>query len=780
MNRVYVFFCLLIHFSLVAQAQSVITGVVLDKEGKGLENASVRVLNSTSGTITDTSGRFTISNVSKVTLEVSKVGYASAIVASTEKEITITLLESYTQLEAVVVTAQKQEEDVQQIPASISALSAKQIENYRIWNTRDISAIVPNLYSANPGDNRNVTSLRGITSTSYDPAVATYVDGVSQFSLDTYIAQLFDVERIEVLRGSQGTLYGRNAMGGVINIITKQPTNKTTGFAELNIGNFGQQRYSVGIRTPIFKDKLFFGASVIYDKMNGFFINDTTNNRFDKKNSFTGNYFVKLIASKALSFTLNLKHNNNRNNGAFPLAGSIENALERPFRVNQNAATKLVDKVFNGSLTATYNTSRFTFTSQSAYQSNYRYYNTPIDGDFSPLDIITVVNNYGKEWNNVKVFTQEFKFTSPANNSSSFKWTAGAYGFYQSSPNKQGTHYGKSAGLFGVPNEFLLSTNIATTKGKNYGVAFFAQTTYPLNDKLELTSGLRYDYERKQLSVLGEFQPDSSPTAFITRSDTTAATSYNAISPKTTLAYHLTKEQQFFFSYALGFRTGGLTQLSSSPSQPPLFSYEPEYSTTLEVASKNTFYDNRLKLNLAAFHTQVTAAQIPTLVLPEAITITRNAGNLVSNGIELETSATPIDGLQFDFNTGFVNAHYKTLTLSSNGEAKNFNGNKALFTPNFTMLFATQYQLKIANKLKATIRGEWTNNGDQHFDLANKLRQPGYNIVNLRTGIVYDTFEIMFWMRNVTNKNYVIYAYDFGAAYLGNPRNFGVTLRKSF
>lgn len=780
MRKLTVLFIFLTKFNLFAQSQSPVSGIVIDKSGKGIENVSIRVLNSTKGSFSDAEGKFTINEVSSGVLELSKVGYTTAIVSASGNAVSITLSESYTQLEAVVVTAQKQEEDAQVIPASISAISSKQIENYRIWNTRDITAIVPNLYSANPGDNRNVTSIRGISSTSYDPAVATYVDGVNQFSLDTYIAQLFDVERIEVLRGSQGTLYGRNAMGGVINIITKQPTNKTTGFIELNLGDYGQQRYSAGVRTPIVPNKLFFGASVIYDKTNGFYKNDFTNSNFDSKSSFTGNYFVKFLATNALSFTLNIKHNNNRNNGAFPLAGSLDDALSQPFRVNQNATTKLVDNVFNGSLTAAFNSSVVNFTSQTSYQSNYRYYDTPIDGDFSPLDIITIANNYGKDWNNVKVLTQEFKLTSPASTPSSLKWTVGGYGFYQNSPNKQGTHYGKFAGLYGVPDQFLFSSNIITSKGENFGTAFFGQTSYAVTERWELTGGLRYDYENKQLSVLGEFQPDGIPKAFTTRSDTSATVSYRAISPKLIIAYQLTEKNKVFTTYSRGFRTGGLTQLSSDPSQPPLFSYKPEYSNTLEISSKNTFYSNQLKANLTVFHTEVTDAQIPTLVLPQAITITKNAGNLVSNGIELETSATPIEGLQFDFNTGFVDAYYKTLTLSSNGEAKNYNGNKALFTPSFTMLLAGQYQVKVVDKLKVLVRGEWSSVGDQYFDLANTIRQPRYNLVNIRSGIVYETFEIMFWMRNVTNKNYVAYAYDFGATHLGNPKSYGVTIKTSF
>ena len=145
-------------------------------------------------------------------------------------------------LDPVTVTAQKTAELLQAIPLSVTSISAKQVADYQLWNSKDISALVPNMYAADPGDKRNVISLRGISTTSYDPAMATYIDGVNQFSLDTYIAQLFDVERIEVLRGPQGSLYGRNATAGVINIITKKPENKTNGFAETTIGNAGLQR----------------------------------------------------------------------------------------------------------------------------------------------------------------------------------------------------------------------------------------------------------------------------------------------------------------------------------------------------------------------------------------------------------------------------------------------------------------------------------------------------------------------------------------------------------
>ena len=164
---------------------------------------------------------------------------------------------TFAQLDTVLVTAQKRTELLQKVPLAVSSLSSKQVEAYRIWNIKDISGIIPNVYSADPGDGRDVNAIRGIATTSYDPSTAVYIDGVNQFNLDTYIPNLYDVERIEILRGPQGSLYGRNAMGGVINIITKQPNNYTSGSAELNWGNYGQKRLNLNIKTPILKDKLF-------------------------------------------------------------------------------------------------------------------------------------------------------------------------------------------------------------------------------------------------------------------------------------------------------------------------------------------------------------------------------------------------------------------------------------------------------------------------------------------------------------------------------------------
>ena len=764
-------------------------GQVKDSRNLPVSGATVYLLNTNRGTATDDKGNFSIRNVTagKYTAQISAIGYAAinedVVLNSDGRAIEIILEDEARQLDAVLVSAQKTEESLQEIPFSISALSARQVQQFRLWNARELTAIVPNLYSANSGDDRNVTSIRGIATTSYDQAVATYIDGVNQFGLDTYIPQLFDVDRIEVLRGPQGTLYGRNAMGGVINIITRQPTNATTGFAEISVGNFSQQRYSAGIRTPLIKNKLFAGAALLYSKRDGFYENEFNNSAYDRQSSITGNYYLKYIANEQWTFNLNAKHNDARNNGPFPLAfpqSAIDEFLDAGHVLNQNATSKMIDNTFNTSLVVNYAGHSFNFSSQTAYQSNHRYYTLPLDGDFSPIDGITIINNYGDEWNKVKVWTQEFRLSSPAANKTHLKWTAGTYLFSQDNPVKQATHFGMDAGMLGSPDTDFSS--ITSSKAKNTGIAVFGQIVYAVTDKFDIIGGLRFDYEKKKISVLGEYQKSTDPV-LVTRPDTSANTSFNAFSPKLGLMYRIAPNSNVFATYSRGYRTGGLTQLSATdPTQPPLYPYKPEYSNNVEIGIKNNFFDNRLRLNMAFFLTQVTDVQVPTLILPDAITITRNAGKLNSKGAELELATTPVRGLEVEYNFGFTDAEYKNLKLSQGGTSVDLSGKKQVFTPDITSMLAAQYSYDIGSKkqCKLVVRGEWMQLGEQYFDLGNSISQDAYSLLNAKIGISSRIGEIMFWGRNMGDKRYIAYAYDFGAIHIGNPRTYGVTLRANF
>ena len=787
MKKLVLFFAgLLCVTAAFTQVVTKVSGTVSDMLSKKIAGASVRLLNTNSGALTGADGSFSIAEVfpGTYTLEVSAVGYATRTrkisAGANSMELSLNLQLAPSTLDEVVITAQKREELLQEVPVSTTALLSRQVEEYRLWNSKDLTAIVPNMYSADPGDRRNVSALRGIATTSYDPAVATYIDGVSQFNLDTYIAQLFDVERIEVLRGPQGTLYGRNAMAGVINIITRQPQNKSSGFAEITNGNYGLQRYSAGLRTPLIKNKLYLGIAGLYDQSNGYYTNDFNNTKFDRQKSITGNYYLKFLPDEGWAITLNVKHNNNRNHGTFPLVFGVDEALNNPFKLNQNATTQLVDNIFNASLSANHNAPGFNFTSQTAYQSNYRFYKEPIDGDFSPIDGITLINNYGRDWNRVEVFTQEFKFSSPATATGKFRWTAGTFYFHQDNPVKQATRFGEDAQMMGSPDKNY--SLISSSKANSFGAAVYAQGTYALNSRLSLTAGIRYDKERRNQSVLGEYQQDPDPNPlFLYQPDTSAKVHFHAFSPKFTVGYQVTPDNLLFGNYSRGFRAGGLTPLSSDPSVPALFQYKPEYSNNFEIGAKNSLFNNRLLVNVTAFYSLVNDAQVPTLALPDAITITKNTGALKTRGVELETRGV-MGGFLFDYNLGFTDAEFSDLKLSQNGSVVDLKGKNQIFTPNVTSMLAAQYGVLISKKhqLKLSVRGEWRYLGKQYFDLANTISQSSYNLLNTRVEISLPRFSLVLWGRNLADKKYISYAYDFGAVHLGDPKTYGITAKVKF
>ncbi|HTL09875.1 MAG TPA: TonB-dependent receptor [Chitinophagaceae bacterium] len=767
-------------------AQAVIEGLVTDAAAKPISHATVRLLNTPSAVISNDAGQFVFNKLlpGRYIIEITAIGYASQakeiiVTAASSAPLRFQLQTSLRQLETVVVSAGKKEELLQKIPVSVTALTAQQVSDYRLWNIGDLSGIVPNLYAGNPGDERNVTSIRGITTTSYDPSVTTYIDGVNQFSLDTYIPQLADIERIEILRGPQGTLYGRNAMGGVINIVTKKPSAETGGFVELSAGNYHQQRYSGGLRFPLVKNKLSAGFAFAIAKRNGYYQNEFNNSSFDKQQQNGVQYYLQYLPGSNWTIGLHGKLQLNRNNGAFPVVNGVDDALQHPFVLNQNAIGKMVDNTYNTALSLQHKGAVADISIQTAWQNNYRYYQSPIDGDFSPLDAVTVINDYGRHWNNVKVFTNEFRITSADTKTSKLGWTAGTYFFHQYVPNKQATHFGKDAGALGIPATDFSSINTST--GRNTGLALYGQLTYQLLPKLSLVAGLRYDYERRKLNVMGEYQPDGS-APMVTTPDTSATVHFNALSPKLALRYELGAGSSLYAGYSRGYRTGGLTQLSGDPSAPPLYPYSPEYSNNIELGSKNDFFNNRLRVNAVLFLTYLNNAQVPVLVLPDAITVTKNTGRLNSRGAELEIAANPLKGLEFTYSAGYTHAVYKSTGISAGGQIIDLNGKRQIFTPDITSLAALQYSIMLSEKQQwqLTARGEWFYFGKRYFDFANSIEQGAYQLLNAKLGIHNRHWGIWGWWRNAGNTKYIAYAYDFGAVHLGNPRTIGVTLSARF
>jgi len=778
MRHFFVFAFLLITLSGFSQETIKLSISAKNKQGIKVEGIEVSLLNSNQLVVVNEKTGIVFNNLSKGYYEllITAEGYASVIwkgQLDRSQEVSILMESNSIKLDEVVVSSDKKQANILNTPGSISSINAKQIRDMRIWEISDLSGFAPNLFIANSGDNRNVTGIRGMVTTSYDQSVATYVDGVAQFNLDTYIPQLNEIESIDIIRGAQGTFYGRNAMGGVINITTKKPTNTTQVNAGVQIGNYGQKRINAAVNAPIIKSKLFLGMSALHDQKNGFYTNEFLNMKFDKQQQTMLNLQLKYFLTKGWSLQADLKQYIAKNDGAFPLVNDMKALFKNPYTLSQNLTSSMRDNSRNISVVAKHKGKKTDITLQHARQRNYRFYEKSLDADFSPADIVGIFNNYGKDFNTVNVMTNELRFNSVKSSpEQAFEWSAGIYQFSQKSPTKQATVFGKDAGLFGIPDKNF--SIISINKGENNGLAAYGHMSYTINEKVSVNGGMRIDNENRKLTIGSQYEKQPRP-AIPTMADTTGKSSYGAFSPKLGIQFQPTAEQLMYLSFSRGFRSGGLTSISSDPSQVPLSAYNPEFSNMFEAGIKGKDKNNQFRYAIAFFYNKVMDIQTPLLVLPDAVTIIQNAGEMNAWGLEGEMEVKLAKGLSLQYSGGLTSAKYAVLGVVSNGAQVDLSGNKQVFTPSTTNYFATQYQTSIAAH-ELMFRLEYNHTGKQFFDLANTIEQKAYGLVNFRSSIRTNHFDISVWGRNLMGKKYINYAYDFGAAHLGNPRMIGIGL----
>jgi len=691
--------------------------------------------------------------------------------AEQEKELT---------LEPVTVTAEKREELLQKIPLAVSAITSGKIQDYRIWSVKDLTSIAPNLYVVNGGSDQPLYSIRGIFPSSLDPSVAVYIDGVLQYDAGSTMSQFYDAERIEVLRGPQGTLYGRNAMAGVINVITKKPGNRTTGFAETSFGNYNAQRYTAGIKTPLVRDRLFAGVSGFYNKSDGYFINTFDDSKFDKNHGYGGNLYLRYLPSDKWSFTLNGKAQQSSNNGAFPYALDGQLALAKPYETSQNATGEERRNFYNASLTAQHYGKYFDITSVSAYQYVNRFiYNGDWDGDWTTYDVLGV-RYFGEPTDNyAATFTQELRLSSPTDSNSPLKWTAGA--FYMNHPDRENgvTIMGAAAAVV-LQDPYAPYELHTPAKLDNSGFALFGQATWSLTPRLDITAGLRYDWETKILHTETSMIKEGLPVTPVVP-PTRMEGKYKAFSPKLNMAYKLSPEALLYATYSKGFRAGGLNNRNFDPDYA---AYDPEYSNNFEMGTKTTWLDNRMTANLTVFYIDWQDMQATAFTQSSASIVIQNAGNAKSKGIELELAVRPFKGMQVDYNLGYTHGRYSRLTLPDQraGTEKDLKGNQLIMQPVVTSMLAAQYAHPLLKGFDGMVRAEWSYLGKQYFDLENTIKQDPYSLCNIRAGVTSRNVDVVFWARNIFNEKYISYAYSSGSkmAMTGIPATYGITLTGKF
>lgn len=789
-NVILIIVCLWVTGSV---AQNV-KGTLKNHSGIVIPFARIIVLNTSIETVADKDGNFSF-DLEKGVYELwyHAPGFADKvqkIVVADEVLILDVFLQDKTlTLDQVVVSANKREEDIINVPTSVTSLSAEKIENTQTWGLDGLSAMVPNyLYQELGVSFQQVQSIRGIQVFSENPAVSTYIDDVNNVDILANGFMFSDVERIEVLRGPQGTLFGRNAMGGVINIYTKKPTNKVSGFAEVSVGNLGLQRYSAGIKLPIVKGKLFWGLTSLYQTKDGYWKNDTTGTGTKtpglhgklvggEKNLYS-NFYLKWLAGKRLHFTLNLKTQRDwSDNTAFFVAQNDRDiALKSPDAIHLKRVGEHERNVLNSSLVAKYFGGSFTLTSISAYQR--------IGLSFKDIDSRGIYHSFydekiGEQLPPQEVFSQEVRLNSKG--TSKWKYVLGGYGF-----NQVGYEPSSNLALELTNGDYSVSRN----KGQNFGIAGFGELSYQLFDKWKATAGLRYDYEKRESTFNG------SNGALLSGNelrqlvpDTTIDGSYSAVSPKIALSYAVDSLTNVYVSYTRGFRAGGINKQRFSGDTKVSHTYDPENSDNYEIGCKKLSSNGKIRVGIAAYWIQWQNLQFFNVVAPRTYAV-ENVGDAWSTGFEFEVAAVLLKGVQLDGSFSWNKAEYKNFDLQRidflTGQTRTtkIGGNKLSNTPDHTAFIGLQYEYEVSHNLKAILRGEVRSIGDYYTDIQNQIKQPGYVIFNSRIGLTYKKYGIFFWGQNMANERYLAFGNPDSSLGKGvrtaGPRRIGMTFNAKF
>ncbi|TAE59954.1 MAG: TonB-dependent receptor [Bacteroidetes bacterium] len=793
-------FILLICFGINYLSAQSVTGNVQSESGEGIPYASISVLNFGRGALADEKGTFSLDlPAGSYQLLASATGYAASLQEVTVGEdnttLDIVLQENTLTLGEIVVTANKREEDIVNVSTSITSLSAKRIEDTRTWGLGGLTALVPNYTYQELGVAfQQIQSIRGIQVFSENPAVSTYVDDVNNIDILANGFAFTDIERIEVLRGPQGTLFGRNAMGGVINIITQKPGNKTQWFAEAGGGNLGLQRYSLGVKTPLVKNKLFFGVNGLFQTQNGYWINDTTGTfasdgsangqKVGGEKNLYGNLYLKWLPTSNFSLALNVKAQRDwSDNSAFFVSQSnYDLAFAEPEKIFLRRIARHERNIVNTSLVAKYFGKGFTLTSISALQRiSLAFQDVDFPGFYHSFYQTAIGENLPPQ----QVLTQEFRISSGTG--SKLQYTAGLYGFsqvgYEPSTNTAYELSDGEAAFYGLPSG---SSIISRNQSDNFGIAGFGELSYLIGSKLKITGGLRYDYEKREATFNG-FGDAVFVAGTVTDlvPDTTASGTYSALSPKVALSYAPNERSSVYLTYTRGFRPGGVNAQRYSPSSGISQTFDPEYSNNYELGYKTFLLNNRLSINASAFYIQWNDLQLFNLAAP--FTYARaNVGDAISTGVELELSAIIAKGLQLDGSFGLNQTEYKEFDLKRvnffTGEESTtpIGGNSLSSAPGHTLYVGLQYERNLTQKLKAVIRCEIRNIGKYYTDIQNTLLQPSYTLLSTRIGLSYGNFGLHFWGQNLGNETYLAFGTSdtsFGTSVrTAAPRTVGVSL----
>jgi iron complex outermembrane recepter protein len=701
-----------------------------------------------------------------------------------------------TGLEEIVVTAEKRSENLQDVPASVVAFSQTALQNAGINNSVDLPFLTPGLLvSTNAAFGQPY--LRGVGSDIINPGadspVAVFVDNAYQARPTAAITDFYDVDRVEVLKGPQGTLYGRNASGGAMNIVTRDPDQTYSVDGDLEYGNYDQQRVRAAVNAPLGDDTAIRIAGY-FSQNDGYVRNLYDGSRLDDENvaGIRGKLKYGFGGIFSLVLTAEYTHEDDTRNAIgkvldtpalplpvrdlAPLLGYTAPTIPAdPFTVDFNERPSVFLEQTRLNAAAQWNFGVVELKSISGY-TNMR---TISHND---LDATQINFAYDEEADTSRTVTQSFQLSSM--NTEGFRWITGLEYLHEDG----GQYFDARLPLFGPPSPILIGPQ-SPIAGEIWDSAIttsawagFLEGSLPLTDKMTATAGVRYSWEKKQADFA---ETIVDPYGELTGSAGTFITpahpddSWKAWTPKFRFEYRPEGGILMYASATRGFKSGGFNLMNTAET------FQPEKIWSYEVGLKADWLDNRLQTNVAAFYYDYKNLQVNQF--SGVTNLITNAASSRITGLETEFVAKPAKAVQTDLSVAYLDAQYLSYyTENANvpgNPVLNLSGNRMPKAPKMTVTAGTEVSTLVADAGKLTARGEIHYQSLVYFDQFDtpQLTQGGYALLNGRLSFEPrgQSWHVALFGRNLANKVYrqsMVRVDDvFGTeAFYGAPRTYGV------
>ena len=761
----------------------------------------------------------------------ASIAAGTAVAADTgtaSSEFTATTAADTGTLQEVVVTARRRSEDLQSVPIAVTALSADTVQTQDITSLSDLSGAVPNMKISSDRATSSTINvyIRGVGQSDplwgFEPGVGVYVDDVYLARPQAALLDVIDVDHLEILRGPQGTLYGKNTIAGAIKYVTRDITGPATLTASVTFGNYGERDAKLNFSTPVIADHVYFGVAVAENYHQGYgevvaqpgtvqspynYVGEAVSNKDIL--SARANLTILWGESSKLKIVGDTIQDNSNAAGGQRLNDFLGAPLSDPFDLRSDMPVNR-DHSYRNGLAATY-TQRLTDQLDLKLVGAYGEGDSRQFINFSELNenIFQVPGHY---YDHQGSGEGQLTFTNEL-----VKAVGGLFYMDSSSCGGFDASYGED---FGPPGLTAMYNGCVHTKS----TAVYGDTAWKLTDRLNLDAGVRWNQDKKTASVfqgdwLGELAgdqffeaPNAAPAGFVflgAVTDYTNSRTFSNVSPRLGLDFHLSDHVMTYVSYSRGFKSGGFDMRGNAAIYPQTKDgYAAETADNYEIGVKSTLLDDTLQLNAALFYDPYTNAQteLAEYVAPGSLlTAILNAGKQINQGIELESAWRPSRALMFGLNVGYLDSYYQNLAACITGVAgcpspapNAADMNRPINAPTWTAAGNAGYTWYLpAGPLLARVGYDWRSFIKVGYTLPSVTDQPAYGLLN--AGLAFTTaskaWRFSIDGKNLTNKYYRVAGYDFGnpppgpenlvgglsqIGFYGPPRTYAATLSYHF